>query len=197
MDKAGQTGRIFGYSRVSTIDQSTSAQDRAIRARFPQVEHIFRDWAISGAARVRPELDKCLEGLKSGDTLVVWRLDRLGRSLSNLVEIMEYLGAQGVTFISLTEGMDTTTPQGRLIFGISGVLAEFERELTRERVMEGIAAARAAGVRFGRPPALTRDQVKIAKNLRAEGRSYFSIARILKCSEATARRAIQDLGYPA
>lgn len=123
-----------------------------------ECERIYRE-KTSGAAKNRPELETCLDGLRSGDTLVVWRLDRFGRSLKDLVEKMETLEDKGVDFVSLTEGIDTTTAQGRLTFHIFGALAEFERELNRERTMAGLRAARERGRVGGRPRSLGEEDI--------------------------------------
>ncbi len=146
----------IGYARVSTGDQNLDLQlDELEEA---GCEKVYKE-EISGAAKSRPELDRCLEELREGDTLVVWRLDRFGRSLKDLVSKMESLEEKGVDFVSLTEGIDTTTAQGKLTFHIFGALAEFERELARERTMAGLKAARERGRVGGRPPALDEEDI--------------------------------------
>jgi len=132
----------FGYARVSTLEQDEALQHDALTA--AGCERIFADKA-SGKLEHRPALDALLDQLRPGDTVVVWRLDRLGRSLRHLLEVVSELERRGVAFQSLTEVIDTSTPGGKLVFHLFGALAEFERELIRERTMAGLAAARAAG----------------------------------------------------
>jgi DNA invertase Pin-like site-specific DNA recombinase len=143
---------IVGYARVSTDDQTLALQLDALQA--AGCETVFRD-TISGAKTERPGLSKALDHVRNGDMLVVWRLDRLGRSLSHLIELIQTLEGRGVGFKSLTEQIDTTTSGGKLIFHIFGALAEFERNLIRERTMTGLAAARARGRMGGRPRSRT------------------------------------------
>ena len=153
---------LIGYARVSTHDQNLDLQKDALEkagcARI-YVEH------ISGGASVRPELDKTLEVLREGDTLVVWRLDRLGRSLKHLIELVNELEQRKVGLKSLTEAMDTTTSGGKLVFHIFGALAEFERNLIRERTQAGLAAARARGRKGGRPLALDEKKREVIVKL--------------------------------
>jgi len=146
----------IGYARVSTGEQKLDLQIDALDD--AGCERIYEEHT-SGAARSRPKLEKCLDTLRDGDTLVVWRLDRFGRSLKDLVTKMETLEDRGVDFVSLTEGIDTTTAQGKLTFHIFGALAEFERELNRERTMAGLRAARERGRVGGRPRALDDDEL--------------------------------------
>ncbi|MCS4162600.1 DNA invertase Pin-like site-specific DNA recombinase [Salinibacter ruber] len=145
-----------GYARVSTGEQKLGLQQDALQE--AGCECIYEE-KTSGAAKERPELEKCLEALRKGDTLVVWRLDRFGRSLKDLVSKMEKLEERGADFVSLTEGIDTTTAQGKLTFHIFGALAEFERELSRERTMAGLRTARERGRVGGRPPALDEEDI--------------------------------------
>lgn len=155
---------LIGYARVSTADQRPELQLDALRA--AGCEQIFEE-RISGVVRDRPELTQCLRTLRAGDTLVVWRLDRLGRSLKDLVETITGLQDRGVVFRSLTEAIDTTTSGGKLIFHIFASLAEFERSIIRERTNAGLAAARARGRKGGRKPKLTQaDARKAAAMLR-------------------------------
>ena len=146
----------IGYARVSTGEQKLDLQLDELED--AGCEKIYEE-QVSGAANTRPELERCLEELREGDTLVVWRLDRFGRSLKDLVSKMGTLEEGGVDFVSLTEGIDTTTAQGRLTFHIFGALAEFERELARERTMAGLKAARERGNTGGRPPALSEEDM--------------------------------------
>jgi len=156
---------LIGYARVSTIDQDPALQIDALQS--AGCEKVFVEQA-SGAQRERPELVRALDVTRSGDTLVVWRLDRLARSLKQLIETVEDLDGRGVKFQSLTEAIDTTTSGGKLVFQIFGALAEFERSLIRERTAAGLVAARARGRRGGRPPALSAKDMKAAKAMMAD-----------------------------
>jgi len=177
----------IGYARVSTADQDPALQEKALQE--AGCARIFVDVA-SGARAKRPELDKALDYLRAGDVLVVWKLDRLGRNLGHLVATLTGLDDRQVEFVSLTEGMDTSTTMGRLLFHIMGALAEFERGLIQERTMAGLAAARAAGRTGGRPRALTPTKVQAAQNLYAAGTPVGEIARILDVGRSTAYRAV-------
>jgi len=145
---------LVGYMRVSSDNdrQSTALQRDALLAAGVDARHLFEDRA-SGATDDRPGLTTALDFVQPGDVLIVWKLDRLGRSLSHLLTIVTTLRERQVAFRSLTEGMDTTTPAGELLFHVFGALAQYERALTRERVMAGLAAAQRRGRRGGRPPA--------------------------------------------
>ena len=179
----------IGYARVSTFDQDLSLQRDALEA--AGCERIFED-TISGAKASRPQLAAALDHLRAGDTLVVWRLDRLGRSLSELIELMTRLSDQGISFRSLTEQIDTTTSGGKLIFHIFGALAEFERELIRERTQAGLAAARARGRKGGRPKLLDERKVAMAQALYDSGEhSIKDICQTLGVSRATLYRHIE------
>jgi len=148
--KTKTTGRLIGYARVSTGEQELALQTDALRK--ANCAEIFTD-KVSGAKTVRPGLDKCLDELKPGDTLIVWRLDRLGRSLLHLIQLVNDLRERGVGFRSLCDGhMDTTSPSGELIFHIFTALAHFERRLIQERTKAGLTAARARGRLGGRKP---------------------------------------------
>lgn len=177
---------LVGYMRVSSADdrQLVDLQRDALVATGVDERHLFEDKA-SGARDDRPGLNACLEYLKPGDTLVVWKLDRLGRSLSNLLTIVTDLKAQGVAFRSLTEQMDTTTPHGALLFSIFGALAEYERELTRERVIAGLAAAKRRGRRGGRPPTLSAEQIEQITAALDGGASKASVCRTFKVPRST------------
>lgn len=148
---------LVGYARISTHEQTLNLQKDALQ----QVgcEQLFTDTA-SGASTERPGLDAALRFVRSGDTLVVWRLDRLGRSLKHLIETIGTLQARGIGFRSIQESIDTTTSGGKLIFHVFGALAEFERDLIRERTQAGLSAARARGRKGGRPNRLTSKQIK-------------------------------------
>src|ERR687894_1039466 len=142
----------IGYARVSTGEQTLDLQLDALQA--AGCGKVYTETA-SGAKADRPVLDEVLSYLRGGDTLVVWRLDRLGRSLQHLIEVVAQLAVRGIGFKSLTEQIDTTTPGGKLVFHVFGALAEFERDLTRERTHAGLAAARARGRQGGRPSVMT------------------------------------------
>jgi|SRR5690554_2354706 len=153
---------LIGYARVSTQDQNPELQLDALKK--AGCEKLFVEKA-SGAQRERPELQAALDFMRSGDMLVVWKLDRLARSLKQLIETVETLEQRGIGFRSLTEAIDTTTSGGRLVFHIFGALAEFERSIIRERTMAGLASARARGRLGGRPRGLSRDDLAAAKAL--------------------------------
>ena len=153
---------LIGYARVSTQDQNPQLQLDALKA--AGCGRVFVERA-SGAQRERPELRAALGYMRSGDTLVVWKLDRLARSLKQLIETIESLDADKIGFCSLTEAIDTTTAGGRLVFQIFGALAEFERQVIRERTMAGLVAARAQGRTGGRPPSLRPKDIGAAKAL--------------------------------
>ena len=179
----------IGYARVSTLHQDDALQLDALRA--AGVERIFVDKA-SGKLESRPALDDLLGQARPGDTVVVWRLDRLGRSLRHLIDVVADLERRGVGFVSLTESLDTTTPGGRLLFHVFGALAEFEAALIRERTLAGLAAARARGRTGGRPTVWTEDKLKTARVMRASGDyDVTSIAKVLGVSRASVYRALQ------
>lgn len=154
--------RRIGYARVSTDDQHLDLQLNALKK--ADCECIFTDQGISGNTSNRPGLKQVMANLKPGDILVVWRLDRLGRSLVNLVEIINNLGKKGVEFQSLTENIDTSSSGGRLVFHILAALAEFERALISERTRAGMEAARLKGKRLGRPPKVKENERRQIKN---------------------------------
>ncbi len=156
---------LVGYARVSTQDQKTDLQTGALNA--AGCEMIFMEKA-SGSQRDRPELKAALNYIRAGDTLVVWKLDRLARSIKQLIETVEDLEKREIGFKSLTESIDTTTSGGKLIFHIFAGLAEFERSIIRERTKAGLDAARARGKRGGRPPALTEKDIQAAKAMLAD-----------------------------
>jgi DNA invertase Pin-like site-specific DNA recombinase len=156
---------LVGYARVSTQDQNPALQLDALRS--AGCERIFEEKA-SGAQRERPELTAALAFVRKGDTLVVWKLDRLARSLKQLIETVELLAGRGIGLRSLTESIDTTTAGGKLVFHVFGALAEFERSIIRERTKAGLEAARALGRTGGRPPALTDKDLAAARALLAD-----------------------------
>ena len=158
---------LVGYARISTAEQSLALQLDALSA--AGATRVFEDRGVSGAKAERPGLADAMAYLREGDTLVVWKLDRLGRSMTHLLAIVADLEARGVGFRSLTEAIDTTTPTGRLVFHIFGALGQFERDLIRERTGAGLAAAAARGRKGGRPVAATPEKVARARALIAKG----------------------------
>lgn len=179
---------FLGYARVSTLEQNPALQLEALKA--AGCERIFTDEGVSGGAIKRPALDKALAALKPGDVLVVWKLDRLGRSLSHLIQLTKHLGDNGVGFRSLSESIDATSAPGRLLFHIMGALAEFERSLITERTRAGIASAKQRGERVGRKPKLSPDQIDHAKKLIDAGESPRHVAKSMGVSTATLYRKI-------
>jgi DNA invertase Pin-like site-specific DNA recombinase len=153
----------------------------------------YVDEGVSGAKEHRPALDRLLEHCRRRkvDAVVVYRYDRFARSLRQLINALEEFRILGIDFVSLHEGVDTSTPNGRLVFGIFASIAEFERELIRDRVRSGLAAAKARGKRLGRPPAVV-DPIRVA-TLRAEGHSWAEIAEVLGVGKGTAQRALHSL----
>src|SRR5215471_6734350 len=158
---------LIGYARVSTDDQDTSAQVAALNG--AGCERIFREKA-SGGRWDRPELHRLLDQLRKGDVLVVWKLDRLSRSLRDVLTIMERLAEASAGFRSLTEALDTTTPAGRMMMQMVGAFAEFERAMLRERTKAGLDAARQEGRIGGRPPKLTPQQQSEIRKMVSNGR---------------------------
>lgn len=177
----------IGYARVSTEDQNPDLQLTALKR--AGCDRIFTDKA-TGADVKRSELTKCFKSLKAGDMLLVWKLDRLGRSLRDLITLLDDLKAQDIAFRSLTEAIDTETPTGRAMWQMVGVLAELERSLIRERTKAGRAAAMARGVRMGRKPLLSAQQTTHARNLIEQGESPGHVAKSLKVSRRTLYRAL-------
>jgi DNA invertase Pin-like site-specific DNA recombinase len=179
---------LIGYARVSTEDQNLALQRDALQK--ADCEQIFTD-KVSGTKARRPGLEQALSHLRAGDTLVVWRLDRLGRSLRHLIDTVTDLEEQGIGFKSLTEAIDTTTSGGKLVFHIFGALAEFEREIIRERTKAGLTAARARG-RYGGPKhKLTEKQVAIARQLYAGNTPIKEICDTFRISRATLYRHVK------
>lgn len=177
----------IGYARVSTDDQNLDLQRTALTQ--AGCSPVFED-QVSGMAMRRPGLDKALNKLGEGDTLVVWRLDRLGRSLPHLIETIHLVGEKGAGFRSLTESIDTTTAGGRLYFHMMGALAEFERTLIIERTRAGMKAAKARGVEVGRKRVLTPAQINHARQLVDQGESPSAVARSMKVGRSTLYRAL-------
>jgi DNA invertase Pin-like site-specific DNA recombinase len=182
---------LVGYARVSTDDQTLALQLDALQA--ASCEKLFTD-TMSGAKAERPGLSEALEFCRPGDVLAVWRLDRLGRSLTQLIALMTTLDEKGVGFKSLTEQIDTTTSGGKLIFHIFGALAEFERNLIRERTKAGLAAARARGRQGGRPKTKALDtprKIQLAQKMYDDPENTIEdICRAMGISRATLYRYI-------
>lgn len=176
---------LVGYSRVSTTLQDPALQHDALTA--AGCTRIFTDTA-SGKLASRPQLDACLDYLRSGDTLVVWRLDRFGRSLRDLIDRMAQLNERGIGFRSIMEGIDLTTPTGRMCFHIFGALAEFESDLIKERVNAGLATARARGRKGGRRTVMTPKRTEHARQMLASGETVMDVARTLGVSRTTLYR---------
>jgi len=178
----------YGYARVSTDDQNADMQGAALKK--DGCKKIFIDDGLSGATVNRPALRRCTKKLKRGDTLTVWKLDRLGRSLRDLIAMLDDFRERGVKFRSLTEAIDTETPTGRAMWQMIGVLAELERSLISERTRAGAAAAKARGVKFGRKPKLTRQQINQAVKLIAQGERPEDVATSFHVGRTTLYRAL-------
>jgi DNA invertase Pin-like site-specific DNA recombinase len=182
---------LIGYARVSTHDQTLALQQDALQQ--ANCERVFTDTA-SGAKTDRPGLDEALGFVRAGDTLVVWKLDRLGRSLPHLIDTVTQLQERGVGFKSLTEQIDTTTSGGKLIFHVFAALAEFERDVIRERTQAGLTAARARGRKGGRPRVAALSDAKkvaLAQRLYADkGNTIDDICKTLRVSRSTLYRYI-------
>ncbi len=181
---------LVGYARISTLDQNLDLQRDALLS--AGCEKVFTDIA-SGVQDGREGLKETLNYLRPGDTLIVWKLDRLGRTLSHLIETVNTLATKSISFCSLQENLDTTTSSGKLIFHLFGALAEFERELIRERTRAGLKAARIRGHKGGRPRKLNIAQIKMAKLLISEGStSVTEICRTLGISRSTLYRRLEN-----
>lgn len=189
----------YGYARVSTTKkdengafiQSTDLQKNALVDAGVDLSRIYEDRA-SGISRKRPGLDALLDAVQSGDEVLIWKLDRLGRSARDLLDIAERLKAQGVTIRSIMDGIDTSGTLGGFILTILSAVAELERENIRERVTAGIAASRAAGGRIGRKKAMSPSAREDAVKAAADGESIASIARRYRVDRATVHRAIKE-----
>ena len=188
---------LVGYMRVSTDNdrQSTDLQRDALLSVGVDTRHLFQDHA-SGARDDRPGLAKALEYLQSGDVLVVWKLDRLGRSLPHLLGIVNSLKEKRVGFRSLTESMDTTTPSGEFLFQVFGALAQYERALTRERVKAGLAAAKRRGRRGGRPLAITGEKLDAILAALDGDMSKAAVCRNFEVKRTTLIETLARIGWP-
>lgn len=185
-------GMLIGYARVSTDDQNLAMQLDALMS--VGCQQVFCDEGISGVATERKALNQALAAVAAGDVLVVWKLDRLGRSLAHLIQITTRLEAEGIGFRSLSEAIDTTTASGRLLFHVMGAIAEFERSLISERTRAGMAAAKARGQHLGRDRKMSDEDALWAKRMIESGRlSFDDVLIALRVSPVTLRRALQRI----
>jgi len=192
LQRIWRQGMKIGYARVSTEDQKLTLQLDALKK--AGCVRIFRE-KVSGSYRDRPELNRMLDQLRQGDVVIVWKLDRLARSTRNLLEIVEIIGNVGARFQSLGEPWaDTTTHAGKMIMTIFAGIAEFERDLIRERTGVGRSAAKKRGVRFGRPRKMNDEQRSLARRLLKEGRSVGEVAHTFKVHPATVYRLVLNDG---
>ena len=183
-------GTRIGYTRVSTVAQTLDQQQAALEA--AGVTKTFSD-TMPGARDNRPGLSDLLDYVRDGDTVVVWKLDRLGRNLAHILATVRELTDRGVTLVSVTDGIDSSTAAGRMMIGVLGSLAEYERELIRERTALKRAASRANGVKFGRPRKVAdADHIATAKRMKADGHTGKDIAKYLGVSRATFYRYMDD-----
>jgi len=178
----------IGYSRVSTRDQHPEVQSQ--RLREAGCARIYEDHGQSGAKASRPEWDKCLDRLEKGDVLVAVRMDRIGRSTKNLIDVVTELGERGVDIVFLDQGIDTTTAAGRFVFRMFASIAEFERDLIIERTRDGLAGTTARGRNGGRKHRLTDDQKATARKLRADGHSIKEIGLLLGNGKPVSRQTV-------
>ena len=178
----------YGYARVSTEDQNPAMQLAALKKAGCKTP--FKD-EVTGAHVNRPALARCLKALQPGDTLIVWKLDRLGRNLSDLIRMLDGFKERGIAFRSLTEAIDSETPTGRAMWQMIGVLAELERSLITERTRAGVKAAQKRGVKFGRKPKLTPDRLTHARTLIDQGKTPTEAAKIMGVGRATLYGALQ------
>lgn len=181
----------IGYARVSTVEQNLGLQETALRN--AGCERIFTD-QMSGYTSARQGLDKALDIARAGDTLVVWKLDRLGRSVQNLIAVVNSLDSRGIAFASLTDAIDTSTPAGRFFFHVMAALAEMERDLIRERTRAGLDHARKMGRTGGRPKAMTTSKIDSAKRLLDAGAAPKDVAQDLGISIPTLYRWLPGAG---
>ena len=188
--EAATGGARVGYTRVSTVAQTLEQQDAALEA--AGVTKTFSD-IMSGARDDRPGLTTLMDYVRDGDTVVVWKLDRLGRNMIHVLQTVKELTERGVTLVSVSDGIDSATPAGRMMIGVLGSLAEYERELVKERTALKRAASRANGTRFGRPRKVKDDNhIETAKRMKADGHTGRDIARYLGVSRTTLYRYLAD-----
>lgn len=187
----GAKGMDIGYARVSTDDQRLDLQiDALVKAGIAE-DRIYKEY-VSGAKTNRPQLNECLRALRPGDVLVVWRLDRLGRSLPELIKVLAAIQDKGIGFRSLNESIDTTTAVGRMVFHMMGAIAQFERDIISERTKAGLKAARARGHRGGRKAKVDDKMLKAAKIMLADPTvTYDDVAKVLKVGRSAIYRALQ------
>ncbi|GAA1365453.1 recombinase family protein [Arthrobacter rhombi] len=194
-------GKLIGYARVSTRGQDTDRQTTDLLAAGVRRDDLYADRGVSGARAARPALDRALDALHAGDTLVITTLDRLGRSTTNMLTLAEHLKAQGVNLRVLNLGggdVDTGTPMGSMLFTLTAALAQMELEIKRERITDSVAKRRAAGRDLGgRRPTFTDRQVENARRLIDAGQPAIEVARDLGMSRATLYRRIADLDAKA
>lgn len=179
-----QAGELIGYARISTADQNLDMQIAALRKAGVAEDCLYHE-TVSGVAQRRPRLDQAIKASRRGDTLVVWKLDRLGRSLLDLLNKLGKLEESGVGFRSLTEGIDTTTPGGRLIMQVMGALAEFERGLVVERTREGVRRHIERGGRIGAEKKMTAEKLKTAAAMFRKGATTREVAAALQVAPMT------------
>lgn len=191
MSSAKMRAMKYGYARVLTDDQTPALQLAALKK--AGCKTLFKDEGLSGATTKRPALLRCLKKLECGDTLIVWKLDRLGRSLRDLISMLDDLKRRGIKFRSLTEAIDTDTPTGRAMWQMIGVLAELERSLISERTRAGVKAAKGRDVKFGRKPKLSRQQIDHARKLIGEGERRADIDALLNVDRTTLYRTLARL----
>ena len=180
----------YGYVRVSTVDQNPGLQFDALRALGIDDDHMFIDH-ISGSTKNRPALDRLMATLVEGDEVVVWKLDRLGRSTQHLIESIELFKTRGVAFRSVTDPVDTTTPAGNLVFQIFAALAEFERALIVERTQAGLEAARANGRHGGRKSNISPEAAAHIRKLRDDNWTVRQIAKVVRVSPSAVSRLLR------
>jgi len=196
MSSTEPTGVLLGYARVSTTRQVLDQQLDALAAANVNSEHVWTE-KMSGKRDDRPELAALLKYARKGDTVVVWKLDRLGRSLSHIVRTVEDLTKRGIHVRSLTDGADSSTPTGRMMIGLLGTMAEYERELINERSAAARQARADRGKPVGRPAALTGDQARQMRALHDAGEAVASLQATFGVSRATVYRALKDVAAPA
>ena len=179
----------IGYARVSTKEQVLDLQMDALQK--AGCERIYADHGVSGILASRPQFDECLASLQSGDIFVVYSLSRAGRSMDDLCRMLTGLKARGVAFMSLTEGIDTSSHMGKMVYGILAAIAEFERNVSRERCEDGRQAARERGVKFGRKPVIPSEMVDYVRMSHADGTSVVDLMVMTGYSQTTIYRILK------